>query len=75
MDKKGSSHLAPPLFLAGRQVINHLAKPRIQDGHFDDWAAAISAAAQFPNVYCKLYAILCPGSKRGERTRSLRLCR
>jgi len=35
-------------------VIDHLAKPRIKDGAMDDWLDNFRAAAQFPNVYCKL---------------------
>lgn len=35
-------------------VIDHLAKPRIKSGEIDDWRTDLWAAAQFPNVYCKL---------------------
>lgn len=35
-------------------VIDHLAKPRIRDGVTDDWIDHLIAAAQFPNIYCKL---------------------
>jgi L-fuconolactonase len=35
-------------------VIDHLAKPRIKEGLLDDWIDNFRAAAQFPNVYCKL---------------------
>ncbi len=37
-----------------RLVIDHLAKPRIRDGHLDDWARHLRAAAEYPNVFCKL---------------------
>ena len=35
-------------------VIDHLSKPKIKAGHFDDWAADMTKAASRPNVYCKL---------------------
>lgn len=35
-------------------VIDHLAKPEIKDQRLDNWEANIKAAAQFPNIMCKL---------------------
>lgn len=35
-------------------VIDHIAKPRIRDRQFDDWAVAMAAAAEFPQVMCKV---------------------
>jgi L-fuconolactonase len=35
-------------------VIDHLAKPYIKDGHFDEWASMITAIGQHENVYCKV---------------------
>ena len=35
-------------------VIDHLAKPEIKDGRIDNWKASFLAAAERPNVYCKL---------------------
>ena len=35
-------------------VVDHLAKPRIKDAALDDWIDNFRAAAQFPNVFCKL---------------------
>src|SRR5438445_592915 len=35
-------------------VIDHLAKPRINDHAVDDWLPAFREAASFPNVSCKL---------------------
>ncbi len=35
-------------------VLDHLAKPRIKDRGVDDWLPAFRAAAQCPNVVCKL---------------------
>jgi L-fuconolactonase len=52
-------HLRHVATLAGRfpnlpLVIDHLAKPHIKLGTIDDWLPGFRAAAQFPNVYCKL---------------------
>ncbi len=35
-------------------VVDHIGKPRIADGQFDDWAAAMAQAARFPQIMCKL---------------------
>lgn len=35
-------------------VIDHLAKPKIKQQSFADWEANFRAAAQYPNIYCKL---------------------
>ena len=35
-------------------VLDHLAKPLIKAGRTDNWIDSFTAAAQFPNVYCKL---------------------
>ncbi|HET6880977.1 MAG TPA: amidohydrolase family protein [Pirellulales bacterium] len=35
-------------------VIDHLAKPHIRERRTDDWLPHFRAAAQYPNVYCKL---------------------
>ena len=35
-------------------VIDHLAKPKIKDHSMDDWLPGFKAAAEFPNVWCKL---------------------
>ena len=37
-------------------VIDHLAKPRIEDKITADWLPHLQAAARFPNVFCKLWA-------------------
>ncbi len=39
-------------------VIDHLAKPRIKDQATEDWIDHLRAAAQFPNVYCKLSGMI-----------------
>jgi L-fuconolactonase len=35
-------------------VIDHLSKPRIRDGAIEQWTREIRAAAEYPNLYCKL---------------------
>lgn len=37
-----------------RIIIDHMAKPPIKDNQIDDWAAAMAAAAAFPNVHVKI---------------------
>ncbi len=39
-------------------VINHLSKPEIKSGKIDEWKRDLTAAAQFPNVYCKLSGMI-----------------
>jgi L-fuconolactonase len=39
-------------------VIDHLSKPQIKLGHFDDWRADLKAAAAWPNIYCKLSGMI-----------------
>ena len=41
-----------------RLVIDHLSKPEIKDGHIDQWAKDLRAAAQCPNVHCKLSGMI-----------------
>ena len=35
-------------------VLDHIGKPRIRDGSFDAWRAAIRDLARRPNLYCKI---------------------
>ena len=35
-------------------VIDHISKPEIAAGNIDNWKGNLQAAAQFPNIYCKL---------------------
>lgn len=35
-------------------VIDHIAKPRIYERQFDDWAVAMARAAEFPQMMCKV---------------------
>lgn len=39
-------------------VIDHLAKPRIKHQSLDDWLPHFRAAAEFPNIYCKLSGLV-----------------
>jgi L-fuconolactonase len=39
-------------------VIDHLAKPRIKEQITDDWLDNFRAAAQFPNIHCKLSGMI-----------------
>ncbi|MHC4994063.1 MAG: amidohydrolase family protein [Planctomycetota bacterium] len=48
------AHHAPDLKL----VVDHLSKPQIKDKRIDNWAANLKAAADCPNVYCKLSGMI-----------------
>lgn len=39
-------------------VIDHLAKPDIKNGRFEDWDAGLTAIAANDNVYCKLSGMI-----------------
>lgn len=39
-------------------VIDHLSKPNIKEGQFDQWAIEIKAAAKHGNVFCKLSGMI-----------------
>lgn len=39
-------------------VIDHIGKPRIAAHQFDDWAVAMSRAAKYPQVMCKLSGMI-----------------
>ncbi len=39
-------------------VIDHISKPEIAAGNIDNWKGNLQAAAQFPNIYCKLSGML-----------------
>jgi len=39
-------------------VIDHLAKPEIKAGNFDNWKDNFIAASKFPNIYCKLSGMI-----------------
>jgi len=39
-------------------VSDHLAKPRIREHTMDGWLEPMRAAAQYPNLYCKLSGLI-----------------
>jgi L-fuconolactonase len=39
-------------------VINHLSKPEIKAGNIDEWREDLQAAAERPNIYCKLSGMI-----------------
>lgn len=39
-------------------VIDHLAKPPIARGEFDEWARELRPLAAYPNVYCKMSGLV-----------------
>lgn len=45
-------------------VIDHLAKPRIRERVVADWLPDFRAAAQFPNVWCKLSGMITEADHR-----------
>jgi L-fucono-1,5-lactonase len=53
-------------------VIDHLAKPQIKERRFDNWLADFRAAAQFPNVYCKLSGMVTEADWKGWKAADLR---
>lgn len=46
------------MFPGLRLVIDHLSKPRIREGVLEPWRTQLRAAAEFPNVYCKLSGMI-----------------
>jgi L-fuconolactonase len=42
-------------------VIDHIAKPAIAAGQLSPWREDLSAAAKFPNIYCKLSGMVTEG--------------
>jgi L-fuconolactonase len=56
-------HLGPALAMARSfpelpLVVDHLAKPRIAQRGWDDWAGGLKALAQCPNLCCKLSGMI-----------------
>ena len=41
-----------------RLIIDHIGKPKVQDGEIEEWKKDISAAAKFPNVFVKLSGMI-----------------
>ena len=53
-------------------VIDHLAKPPIARGEFDEWARELRPLAKFPSVYCKLSGLVTEANWATWRTDDLR---
>ena len=48
----------------GRFILDHVGKPDIADGAFEDWARMITDLAGLPNVYCKFSGMMgCAGAE------------
>lgn len=39
-------------------MLDHMAKPAVAAGEFEEWATFIEALAAFPNVYCKISGLI-----------------
>lgn len=48
-----------------RMVIDHIAKPKIADQVMEPWARDMEAAAQLPQVYCKLSGMITEDDPKG----------
>ncbi len=48
-----------------RMVIDHIAKPHIRDHRIAPWASGLKAAAENPNVWCKLSGMITEASHTG----------
>lgn len=53
-------------------VIDHMAKPPIARGEFEEWARELRPFAKFPNVYCKLSGLVTETNWATWRTDDLR---
>lgn len=53
-------------------VIDHIGKPDIAGGEFDDWAAAMAEAAKFPQIMCKLSGMITEANWRQWKPADLR---
>ena len=53
-------------------VIDHMAKPPIAPGEFDEWARELRPLAKFPSVYCKLSGLVTEANWATWRTDDLR---
>jgi L-fuconolactonase len=53
-------------------VIDHMAKPPIARGEFDEWARELRPLAKFPTVYCKLSGLVTEANWATWRTDDLR---
>ncbi len=55
-----------------RLVIDHLAKPRIAEHGFDEWAREFKPLAAYPNMYCKLSGLVTEADWNSWTTDDLR---
>lgn len=53
-------------------VMDHLAKPRIKDQATEEWLGDFRAAAEFPNIYCKLSGMVTEADWRQWEPHDLR---
>ncbi|MDG2014240.1 MAG: amidohydrolase family protein [Pirellulaceae bacterium] len=53
-------------------VINHLAKPNIKQGSFEEWKKQLQAAAEHENVFCKLSGMVTEADWQDWRVEQLR---
>ncbi len=53
-------------------VIDHIAKPNIAARQFDDWAAAMAAAARMPQMYCKVSGMITEADPRNWKPADLK---
>jgi len=53
-------------------VIDHLAKPPITRGEFDEWARELQPLALLPNVHCKLSGLVTEANRSSWTTADLR---
>jgi L-fuconolactonase len=53
-------------------VIDHMAKPPIARGEFEEWATALKAVAHYPNVHCKLSGLVTEANWSAWRSDDLR---
>lgn len=70
-------HLAAAIEVARRfpglpLVVDHIAKPRIAEGGWDDWAEGIRQLASFPNVWCKLSGMITEAKRPGWKPDDLK---
>ncbi|MBM3848227.1 MAG: amidohydrolase [Verrucomicrobia bacterium] len=55
-----------------RLVVDHIAKPRIAEGGWDDWADGIARLAGHSNVWCKLSGMITEASWTGWKSSDLK---
>jgi L-fuconolactonase len=53
-------------------VIDHLAKPRIAERGFDEWARDFKPLAEYPNMHCKLSGLVTEANWSSWTTADLR---